>query len=769
MNTILKVAKAEWRNLFYSPVAWLVMLFFCIICGVKFAFPLDAYLRMQKFQFDIDPTWQGFNGVGLTKLLIVGPAGNLAENFFLFIPLLTMGVMNREVSNGTIKLLYSSPIRIRDIVIGKYLGLLSLILVLILFVATIFAIIPNLITDADVQQYISTVLALFLMANAYIAIGIFISSLTSYQIVAGVLTFVVFFILNSIGGLWQQYDFVRDLTYFLNIGGRADNLLGGLITTRDVCYFILITVLFLGFTLIKLKSTQESNSWKVSFKRYVGLFASVLLVGYLTSIPGKVLYWDTTGKQVNTIHPETQAVIKEMDGSPLTITLYTNLLGKNVESGLPQNRNFYVWKIWDKYRRFYPNMIFKYEYYYDVKDGDSSIYKQNPKMNLQQIRDKQAKVLGVRTSLFKEPQEIRKEIGYQEELMRLVMKLEYKGKAAWLRTYNDRSVWHYESHFAGSIKRLTRETPKILFTSGNYERSPVRLSKRDYSASTTSTLGRRALINHGVDTDTISLSSRDIPENTSILVVADPKSKLSPINEERIINYINKGGNALFLGEPNKIENLNPVLQKIGVELDEGIIVNVNKDEMPHIFDAWINDAGSFMSDEPPMNIYRLYKKNPVYSKIIGATGVSYKETAGFKIEPVMELKGDDNNWIERGHLVVDSAAPIFSVPEGDYRKEKYEVVVKMNRNINHKEQRIVVAGDADLLSDDRMDSHGVSYYSWLLNNKYPTYTNVAMPSDLFLKAEPRIIKSVIWTYAYIIPVLVLFSGIIILVRRKRK
>jgi len=93
-------------------------------------------------------------------------------------------------------------------------------------------------------------LGLALLASTYMAIGLFISCLTNYQIVAGIATFIVFTLISSVGGIAQQYDFIRDITWFLALAGRTESMLYGLITTRDIFYFILVITLFLGLAVI---------------------------------------------------------------------------------------------------------------------------------------------------------------------------------------------------------------------------------------------------------------------------------------------------------------------------------------------------------------------------------------------------------------------------------------------------------------------------------------------------------------------------------------
>ncbi len=79
------------------------------------------------------------------------------------------------------------------------------------------------------------------------------SSLTIYQIVSALATFLTFYVLSEIGKLWQQYDLVRDLTWFFSIRGRTEKMIRGLITTRDVMYYLLIIFMFVSFTMLRIK------------------------------------------------------------------------------------------------------------------------------------------------------------------------------------------------------------------------------------------------------------------------------------------------------------------------------------------------------------------------------------------------------------------------------------------------------------------------------------------------------------------------------------
>lgn len=773
MGIILKIARAELRTLFYSPIAWFLTVIFFVVCGIQFVNPIVAYTRIQDVFQQGDPNWIGFDALpGLSFSMFGDTYGKVIENLYLFLPLLTMGVINREVQSGSIKMLYSSPLRTREIVLGKYLGLVVFNLVLLACIVVLLITGALTIVHPDYKWFLSAALAIFLLSSTYAAIGLFISSVTNYQILAGVLTFAVFFALKAVQWLWQDYDFFRDLTWFMSISNRAESMLSGLITTRDLAYFALIISMFLAFACIRLKSTQESKSWRVSFVRYTSVFLVVLTLGYFSSRPGYVGYLDVTANKLNTLHPNTQAVIKTLDGSPLKVTLYTNLLGKSAMAGFPALRNNYIWGFWESVRRFYPNVELKYEYYYDFKDGDSSYLKEMNAKDIHEVADKIADIMDQRLSLFQRPEVMRKKIDLSGEDYGLVMLVEYKGKYDFLRTYNDQKVWPDENHISGTIRRLTRDTlPAVTFTAGHYERNPYRFGERDFGAHTRNIGARYALINKGINIDTVSLMQGDIPDSTDILVVADPRSALDTVEQRKILAYIESGKNAMFYAEPGKQQMLNPILNKIGVNADPGVIVTQNKHEQPHYFSGLLTHDANYMADEEMLFEYKQNKKieNGVYH--VGSTNLSYKEVNGFMMDSIITFKGSKKTWIENGVFVADSAAPVFSAVEGDIQKDRYITAIRLVRKIGNREQRIMIAGDGDFMSSMRLNgsSFANAGYSWLLYNEYPVYHNIPKPKDKYLLIGRKTSKALWLSYVYILPGTILLIGIIILTRRKRK
>ena len=140
-SMIYQIAKNELRNMFYSPIAWLVLFIFAVQTGIEFTGSMAMEVR------------DSVMGIGLYRVTancysgIRGLFSSLQGSLFLYVPLLTMGLMSRERSSGSIKLLYSSPVSNSSIILGKYISLLlynlMLISILLIYVLIGLCIIEN--------------------------------------------------------------------------------------------------------------------------------------------------------------------------------------------------------------------------------------------------------------------------------------------------------------------------------------------------------------------------------------------------------------------------------------------------------------------------------------------------------------------------------------------------------------------------------------------------------------------------------------------------
>lgn len=783
MKIIFKIAKNEVRNLCYSPVAWFLVIVFLVQCAIFYVMPLAGLASAQDSLLKNSPKFKDF-GKSLTGIIFLMPGGiftNALNNLFLFVPLLTMGILGREINNGTIKLLYSSPIRLREIVLGKYLALMMYNLVLVGILGIFMVSAAFQIQAVDYGILLSASLGFYLLVCTYAAIGLFMSSLSTYQIISGIATFMVIFLLGYIGNAWQKYDFVRDLTYFLSISGRTVRMLTGLITSKDVLYFLVIIYMFLGFTLFKLKGGREVKPWTVTALRYLAVVISGLLIGYVSSRPVLTAYWDTTAGKANTIHPRTQKILKELDeNAPVEVTLYTNLLGNGAERGFPAGRNAYLSSLWERFLRFKPDIQLKYVYYYDY-DGsaDNNMYfKSYPGKTVKQIAGIVAQINDVDSAMFMPPQEVRKMMEPKTENGRLFLQMKYKGRKINLRTFNDNVFWPDESHIDDALKRLIAEkAPKIYFLSGNLERSIYKTGEREYSTISTEKFNRASLINHAFDVDTLSLERHNIPDDIAALVIADPKVILGAVTMAKIRQYIDKGGDLIICGEPGKQYVLNPLLGELGIELDRGTLVELSKNETPDKITPYVTEAGANLAEEDNLLAWKdaIRRKDTEDDSLKiympGATGLTYVKSGGFTISPILKTSSQ-KTWLKATTLVLDSVPPVFNPEEGDSKEMSFVTGIQLSRQAGNKQQRIIVCGDTDFSSNIRVDynAFGNAFYSWMTDSAYPQYLpRLVKPRDTLLTiTEPQANVFKIATL-WVLPGLLLLWGTLLLIRRKRK
>jgi ABC-2 type transport system permease protein len=225
MENILVICKREFRSYFDSPVAYIVLVFFLLVSG--YFFTSNLFLA---------------NQANLRTLFGIVPL-----MYIFFVPAISMRLVAEEKKSGTIELLMTYPIRDREIIIGKYLAALGLVAVLLLF-TFVYAFSVSRLGDLDVGQTITGYLGLFLLGAAYLAIGVFASSITENQIVAFIVALAIsffFFILDKI--LFFVPAAIASVLEYLAIEYHFQNIERGVIDTRSLIYYF--SMIFVGLLL----------------------------------------------------------------------------------------------------------------------------------------------------------------------------------------------------------------------------------------------------------------------------------------------------------------------------------------------------------------------------------------------------------------------------------------------------------------------------------------------------------------------------------------
>lgn len=233
---MVSIIKREINSFFSSTIGYLVIAVFLVINGL--------FLWVFSGNFNILDS--GFADLS--------PYFELAPWVLLFlIPAVCMRAFSDEMKMGTLELLFTKPISLKQIVLGKYFGAVILIVIAliptILYVFTISEL-GNPPGNWDVGSTLGSYIGLLFLVFAYTAIGIFSSTLSQNQIVAFIVAVFLCF------ALYYGFEGFASSTFTIsNLGMKAhfDSVARGVLDTRDLIYFLSVTVLFIALTIFKLK------------------------------------------------------------------------------------------------------------------------------------------------------------------------------------------------------------------------------------------------------------------------------------------------------------------------------------------------------------------------------------------------------------------------------------------------------------------------------------------------------------------------------------
>lgn len=240
----LTILKRELKSYFTSLIAYVVIAVFLLISGYFF------YTNLVMFVM-----WVGSDvKLGLWQFTFQ----DIRFIMLLLLPLLTMRLFAEEKKLGTIELLFTNPLRDREILLGKYSACLAVFLVMLLL-TLLYPILLAIVYSIEIGPIAAGYAGLFLLGASFIACGIFVSSLTENQIVAAIVTIgvlVFFWFIDWNEGIAGQQAIV--ILHQFSLFEHFSNFTRGVIDTQDVVYYLSLIVFFLFLTLRSL----ESRKWR---------------------------------------------------------------------------------------------------------------------------------------------------------------------------------------------------------------------------------------------------------------------------------------------------------------------------------------------------------------------------------------------------------------------------------------------------------------------------------------------------------------------------
>lgn len=756
--------KTELRVLFCSPIAWLILIVFAVQAGVEFCGQVAELLREQAL---------GYKPYAASSFIFGGYGGvmtRMLENLYLYIPLLTMGLMSRELSSGSIKLLYSSPVSNVQIILGKYVATLlyGLGFVAILLLEILLSWI--ILKDFDIMMVLVALLGLYLTVCVYAAIGLFMSTITQYQVVAAIGTLAILAVLNFIGNVGQEIDFVRDLTYWLSIADRSKTFMDGLVNSADLLYFLLVILMFLALSVIKLNGERSRTTFAGSLLRYGAVLVVVLGLGYLTSQPKMVHYYDGTQTKRNTLTEASQQVVSRLTGG-LTMTTYVNMLEDNYYQGMPSSRNYDLQRF-ENYLRFKPEMKIRYVYYYH-RAQNAFLDGRFPDLDDKQRMDTLCKINDWDPDRFLPYEQVASTVDLSGERFRFVRLIEREnGQRVFLRLYEDNMRQPGEAEISTALKTLVAPTPRVGFVTGHEERSIDNFGIRGYGLFAREVTFRYSLINEGFRAENLSLA-QPVDPGIDILVISDMRRPFSQVEMRNYLEFLTRGGNLVLLGEPRRQENMDPLLEPLGLRFTEDMLVRPTREYLADVMVGHFTEAFGTVSTA----IHGARREGNCFATV-SACGVESVADKGFRTIDCI-VTDSLGVWNERQTSNFVDEIPTCDPQSGEVERP-YSLMKYLTRDVDGREQRIVVIGDSDSFASSELNSsrEGIpaanftviqSVFKLMSYGEFPMEIHRVRPPDDHVRLTQSANGWLKTVYCGVIPGAMLLLSVIVWIRRRNK
>ncbi|MDF1562477.1 MAG: ABC transporter permease [Deltaproteobacteria bacterium] len=221
MNSVLAIARRELKSYFDSPIAYIVVAVYLLVSGGLFFSTLFLFGRAD------------LRGFFQPSAFTLSPPMLLA----ILTPAVTMRLVAEERKSGTFELLTTLPVSDTQVILGKFLGAMGLMLTAV-GLTVVYAITVSFLGDLDWGPVVAGYVGLVLFVGALVAIGIYCSTLTDNQIVAFILAFIigsVLFVISWLAGLFPSLAPVLDA---ISLGAHLESISRGVLDSRDVLYYL---------------------------------------------------------------------------------------------------------------------------------------------------------------------------------------------------------------------------------------------------------------------------------------------------------------------------------------------------------------------------------------------------------------------------------------------------------------------------------------------------------------------------------------------------
>ncbi|MBF0169722.1 MAG: ABC transporter permease subunit [Nitrospinae bacterium] len=258
MRNVLFIVNKELRSSFNSPVALVTITIFTALIGYYF-YNIFASFSTLSFQAQTNPVEaKQYGALNVTEFVIRPFFGIMSLVLLIMLPMLTMRSFAEEKKSGTMELLLTFPVRDIEAIMGKFFGCLALFFLMLALTFPCMALVAYF-GEPEWGVIGAGYVGMVLLASAFIAMGLFMSSITENQIVAAILSFAALLVLYMIGYTAAYAgEWLNVILSYLSFTAHFESFAKGVIDTSDVNYYLLFVIFFLFLSMRSL----ESKRWR---------------------------------------------------------------------------------------------------------------------------------------------------------------------------------------------------------------------------------------------------------------------------------------------------------------------------------------------------------------------------------------------------------------------------------------------------------------------------------------------------------------------------
>lgn len=501
---IATLAAKELKQLYATPLAWIILGVLQFILAGLFLGQMDAFVAAQPQFAELA------NPPGITEAIVTPLFGSAAVLLMLVTPLLAMRLVAGERHDRTFVLLLSSPLSMVEIVFGKFCGLAVFLGVL--------AVLPGAMAlslyfggTLDAGLFAANLLGLILLVLSFAALGLFMSTLTAYPVIAAFATF------GALLALWLISLPAQEPGSWLHVFSllkHFESFNRGLIASADMVFFLAFAALFLALAVRRLE--MEHGDWiGQRALRHVVIVAIFLgVAGTLAAFAQRhPVTWDISQSGRHSLSAASRNVLQQMP-EPVDITAYA--ARQDIDLG---DIRKHIYDFVEPYRQAKPDLTLKFV--------DPAEYPQ------------QAREAGIQAS---------------GELV-----IAYRKRREHVIALNEQAL-------TNALLRLSRNRQTHMrFLEGHGERKPDGGAPRDLGNFSKHLEGR------GIWPVTSNIKAA---QDARLMLIAGPQSDLLPGEMEQIKAFLDSGGNLLWLLDAAPLHGLQPLAEALGLVLTPGMVID---------------------------------------------------------------------------------------------------------------------------------------------------------------------------------------------------